>query len=148
MDFTMLITAFGGGLLAAAIGGVPSFVFTGLTVIAAIFGGEAGAPMIGALSFGSFFGPHVAFGGAVAGAAYAKTKNLLDDGQDIVTPLFKTGDAGVLLVGGVFGIIGFLLQYLFGAVLGGMVFSYAGWTDTVALTVFTSDILVRLIDLH
>ena len=145
MDFTMLITAFGGGLLAAAIGGVPSFVFTGLTVIAAIFGGEAGAPMISALSFGSFFGPHVAFGGAVAGAAYAKSKNLLDDGQDIVTPLFKTGDAGVLLVGGVFGIIGFLIQYLLGAVLGGMVFSYAGWTDTVALTVFISDILVRLI---
>lgn len=145
MDFTMLITAFGGGMLAAAIGGVPSFVFTGLTVLAAIFGGEAGAPMIGALSFGSFFGPHVAFGGAVAGAAYAKTKSLLDDGQDIVTPLFKTGDAGVLIVGGVFGIIGFLIQYLMGAVLGGMVFNYVGWTDTVALTVLISGILVRLI---
>lgn len=145
MDFTMLITAFGGGMLAAAIGGVPSFVFTGLTVLAAVFGGEAGVPIVSALSFGSFFGPHVAFGGAVAAAAYAKTKSVLDDGQDIVTPLFKTGDAGVLLVGGVFGIIGFLIQYLLAAVLGGMVFNYVGWTDTVALTVFISGILVRLI---
>ncbi|MEG2285577.1 MAG: hypothetical protein RSB90_08430 [Eubacterium sp.] len=145
MDFTMLITAFGGGLLAAAIGGVPSFVFTGLTVLAAVFGGEAGAPMVGFISFGSFFGPHVAFGGAVAAATYAKSKNLLDDGQDIVTPLFKTGDAGVLIVGGVFGIIGYLINYILGGVLGGMLFGLAGWTDTVALTVFTSGILARLI---
>ena len=144
MDFTMLITAFGGGLLAAAIGGVPSFVFTGLTVIAAIFGGEAGVPIVGALSFGSFFGPHVAFGGAVAGAAYAKSKGLLEDGQDIVTPLFKTGDAGVLVVGGIFGIIGFVIQFLLGTVLGGAI-GNTGWTDTVALTVFISDALVRLI---
>ncbi|MEG0508827.1 MAG: hypothetical protein RR579_05775 [Eubacterium sp.] len=159
MDFTMLITAFGGGLLAAAIGGVPSFVFTGLTVLAAVFGGEAGAPMVGFISFGSFFGPHVAFGGAVAAATYAKSKNLLDDGQDIVTPLFKTGDAGVLIVGGVFGIIGYLINYILGGVLGGFIVGALpngvwhdpaigfgqGWVDSVAMTVFISGILARLI---
>lgn len=144
MDFTALITAFGGGMLAAAIGGVPSFVFTGLTVIAAIMGGDYGAPAVGALSFGSIFGPHIAFGGAVAGAAYAKSKNLLDAGADIVTPLFKTGDAGVLLVGGVFGIIGFLIQHLVGPILGGLI-GNTGWTDTVALTVLISAIIVRLV---
>ncbi len=145
MDFTMLITAFGGGLLAAAIGGVPSFVFTGLTVLAAVFGGEAGAPIVSFISFGSFFGPHVAFGGAVAAAAYAKQKGVLDNGQDIVTPLFQTQDPMVLVMGGVFGIIGFVIQWLLSAVLGGMVFGLVGWTDTVALTVVISGILVRLI---
>ena len=74
MNIIQLITAFGGGMLGAAIGGVPAFVFTGLTVIIAIFAGESGMPVIGTLSFGSVFGPHVAFGGAVAAAALAKKK--------------------------------------------------------------------------
>lgn len=40
MDFTMLIAAFGGGVLATFMGGITAFVFTGLTVLAAIMGGE------------------------------------------------------------------------------------------------------------
>ena len=55
MNIIQLITAFGGGMLGAAIGGVPAFVFTGLTVIIAIFAGESGMPVIGTLSFGSVF---------------------------------------------------------------------------------------------
>ena len=50
MNIIQLITAFGGGMLGAAIGGVPAFVFTGLTVIIAIFAGESGMPVIGTLS--------------------------------------------------------------------------------------------------
>ncbi len=83
MNIIMLIAAFGGGLLGAAIGGVPAFVFTGLTVIAAVFGGEAGAPMVSTLSFGVFFGPHVAFGGAVAAAAYGAYPRGTGDGGEI-----------------------------------------------------------------
>ena len=45
MNIIQLITAFGGGMLGAAIGGVPAFVFTGLTVIIAIFAGESGMPV-------------------------------------------------------------------------------------------------------
>ena len=104
MNIIQLITAFGGGMLGAAIGGVPAFVFTGLTVIIAIFAGESGMPVIGTLSFGSVFGPHVAFGGAVAAAALAKKKGLVENGQDLSVPLFSTGDSSVLLVGGVFGL--------------------------------------------
>ena len=93
MNIIQLITAFGGGMLGAAIGGVPAFVFTGLTVIIAIFAGESGMPVIGTLSFGSVFGPHVAFGGAVAAAALAKKKGLVENGQDLSVPLFSTGDS-------------------------------------------------------
>ena len=148
MDIIALIGAFGGGALAAAIGGVTSFVFTGIFVLVGVGGGvagAAGAPMIGAMAFGSLFGPHVAFGGAVAGAAYSKSKGLIDAGADIVTPLFKTGDASVLLVAGVFGVIGFLLNYLFATIIGAGMIGNAGWTDTVALTVFTSDTIVRFV---
>ena len=114
MDFTMLIAAFGGGLLATFMGGLQAFIFTGLTVLAAIMGGDFGAPAIGIVSFGSWFGPHVAFAGAVAGAAFAMTRNHIENGQDIVTPLVKFGDPMVLIVGGIFGMVGFLIQYIVG----------------------------------
>lgn len=150
MDFTLLIAAFGGGVLATFMGGITAFVFTGLTVIAAIMGGAAGAPAIGGISFGSWFGPHVAFAGAVAGAAFAMTRNHIENGQDIVTPLVKFGDPMVLIVGGIFGMVGFLIQYIVGPLLGPIVFggilaNGAGWTDTVALTVMLSGIIVRLV---
>ena len=145
MNIIQLITAFGGGMLGAAIGGVPAFVFTGLTVIIAIFAGESGMPVIGTLSFGSVFGPHVAFGGAVAAAALAKKKGLVENGQDLSVPLFSTGDSSVLLVGGVFGIVGFVIQYIYSKLLGGIVFGLEGWSDTVALTVFTSGLIARVL---
>jgi hypothetical protein len=152
MDFTLLIAAFGGGLLATMMGGLFAFVMTGLTVLAAVLAGVAGSPAVGMISFGSVFGPHVAFAGAVAGAAYAMTKNHIENGQDIVTPLVKFGDPMVLIVGGIFGMVGFLIQYIWGPLLGTLAFdgllgegAGAGWTDTVALTVATSGIIVRLV---
>jgi len=151
MDFTMLIAAFGGGLLATFMGGLQAFIFTGLTVLAAIMGGDFGAPAIGIISFGSWFGPHVAFAGAVAGAAFAMTRNHIENGQDIVTPLVKFGDPMVLIVGGIFGMVGFLIQYIVGPLVGPIVFGgllgegAAGYTDTVAFTVMLSAIIVRLV---
>lgn len=151
MDFTMLIAAFGGGLLATFMGGITAFVFCGLTVIAAIMGGANGAPAIGIISFGVWFGPHISFAGAVAGAAFAMTRNHIENGQDIVTPLVKFGDPMVLIVGGIFGMVGFLIQYIVGPMIGPMIFGgllgkgAAGWTDTVALTVVLVCIIVRLV---
>lgn len=151
MDFSLLVAAFGGGLLATMIGGLNSFIFTGLTVLAAILGGKAGAPAIGIISFGPMFGPHVAFAGAVAGAAFAMTRNHIENGSDIVTPLVKFGDPMVLIVGGIFGMIGFLVQYIVSALLGPMLFTgilgagATGWTDTVAFTVVISAIITRLV---
>lgn len=151
MDFTMLIAAFGGGVLATFMGGITAFVFTGLTVLAAIMGGANGAPAIGIVSFGSWFGPHIAFAGAVAGAAFAMTRNHIENGQDIVTPLVKFGDPMVLIVGGIFGMVGFLIQYIIGPLVGPIIFNgilgdgAAGWTDTVACTVMLSGIITRLV---
>lgn len=145
MNIIMWISAFGGGMLGAALGGIPAFVFTGLTVIAAVFSGDAGAPVINMLCFGPIFGPHVAFGGAVAATAFAKRKGLVENGQNLAMPLFGVGDYRVLLVGGVFGLINYLIQFIYSKLLGNVVFGLEGWTDTVALTVFTSGIIVRCI---
>nr|WP_300652388.1 hypothetical protein [uncultured Anaerobutyricum sp.] len=38
-------------------------------------------------AFGSFFGPHIAFAGGVAAAAYAKKKGVSENGADIVSAL-------------------------------------------------------------
>ncbi|WKY43889.1 hypothetical protein Q5O14_14825 [Eubacteriaceae bacterium ES2] len=145
MDFTLLLASFGGGFFAAAIGGVPSFVFTGLTVVAAILAGDFGAPAIGIVSFGPWFAPSVAFAGAVAAAGYAKKIGKLENGADIITPLAGIKEPTVLLVGGVFGILGYLVQYVLGTLIGENIFGLAGWTDTVALTVVISGIIARLL---
>lgn len=120
MDIFALAAAFGGGIFGAAIGALPVFILTGVLAIA---GGLLGMANIAEFSivniaFGSFLGPHVTFAGGVAASAYAANKKrLLKSGADIVTPLYSTGHYSVLFVGGIFGVLGFLCVYLFGAIL-------------------------------
>lgn len=133
----LLLAAFGGGVFGALIGALPAFIFTGFVGLigVAIIAGGGSADFLGNVVFGTLLGPHIAFAGGVAAAAYAGKKKYLDNGADIVTPLFKTNEASVLLVGGLFGIFG----HLFNAFLASM----ATPTDTVALTVFASGLIVR-----
>jgi hypothetical protein len=145
-----LIAALGGGFFGAAIGGNFSFVITGLTALMALGAaaiptatGDAGtvsSTVFGYLAFGPFTGPHVAFGGAVAGAAYAAKKGYTDSGKDIVLPLARLGKPDVLLVGALFGAVGYVIQQIFAHIPWFM--SHA---DTVAITVFTSALLARAI---
>ncbi len=71
----------------------------------------------------------------------------MDNGQDIVTPLFATQDAMVLIIGGAFGVVGYLIEWVFSGIIGANAFAWnsGAWTDTVALTVLTSGIIVRLL---
>ena len=64
-DWTTLLAAFGGGLFAAAIGTLPSFVFTGVLVLVgtAVAASGGGTEMLTHVAFGPVFGPHIAFGG-------------------------------------------------------------------------------------
>ena len=64
--------------------------------------GAAGASniLINYFAFGSFFGPHIAFAGGVAAAAYAKKKGVSENGADIVSALAGLNEPDVLLVGG------------------------------------------------
>ncbi len=138
-----ILAAFGGGLFGAAIGALPAFFFTGFLVIAGemvtVMGGEV--DITGQIAFGPVFGPHIAFGGGVAAAAYAAKKGIIDAGRDILTPATKGGVRSdfwqVLVIGGVFGIIGHLIRAVGQDVL-------ALPTDNVALAVFLSAVIVRL----
>ncbi len=142
MDFSLLflIAAFGGGLFGAAVGGLPAFIFTGFLVIAGVAASIGGGnyDMIGNIAFGPIFGPHISFGGAVAAAAFAKRQGLLDNGKDITAGLAGTGSPAVLLVGGAFGALGYLIASLLGTFL-------TSYTDVVALTVAISAIIVRVV---
>ncbi|WP_455542072.1 hypothetical protein [Intestinibacter sp.] len=153
MNILALIAAFGGGAFGAAIGGLPSFIMAGFVALVgtgiSINGGTD--ILVGGLAFGSFFGPHIAFAGAVAAVAYAARKSqaqiALNNGEtegiqviggaDITYGLNGIGDPFVILMGGLFGIFGFLIQYLYANVLNLQ-------TDTVAMTVATLGIVARL----
>lgn len=139
-NFVELLAAFGGGVFGAAIGALPAFIFTGFAVICAVPAILAGSPfnLASTLAFGPFFGPHVSFAGGAAAAAYAARKGKLATGKDISSAIMGLNDPVALLVGGIFGILGYLLVYVFN------ISFPAGMTDNVALTVFLSGIVARL----
>lgn len=140
MDILALVAAFGGGVVGAYIGAVPAFVMTG--VFALVGGvvtaaGVDGGVAINAIAFGSFLGPHIAFAGGVAAAAYAGKKKIIPSGTDVVSCLNGTGAPDVLLVGGVFGVIGYIIATLIGMTPLGPL------TDLPGITVVISAIIAR-----
>lgn len=124
--------------MGAYMGALPAFILTGFIAIAgAVAAMSGGADMtVGFVAFGSYLGPHVAFAGGVAAAAYAGKARKLGSGTDILTSLNGLADPMTLLVGGIFGIIGFLLHHLLGGIL------HLN-TDLPGLTVVLSALIVR-----
>lgn len=133
-----LVGSFGGGMFGAAIGALPAFAFAGVSVMVGVALALAGAEydFLGQVAFGPVFGPHIAFAGGVAAAAYAARRGELDDGADIITPLAGLATLDVLLVGGVFGAGGYLAQVALTPAIGDFI-------DVVALVVFVSDVVAR-----
>ena len=140
-DLLALLFAAGGGFFGAAIGGLHAFIFTGFTVMAgvvvAMLGGGTG--FISTVAFGPMFGPHIAFAGGVAAAAYAARFSKEVTGKDIGTPLVVLERPDVLAVGAGFGMLGYVLQLAIAAIPG-----FGTTTDSVALTVLLSALIVRL----
>lgn len=136
-----LLASFGGGVFAAAIGTLQAFIFTGFAVIAgvAMAGAGGGDAMLAQVAFGPFLGPHISFGGGVAATAYAARRGLMPNGRDIGVALMGLNRPDVLLVGGLFGVVGYLCE----RGLAGL--GWVPWTDTIAVTVVASAIVVRLV---
>lgn len=140
MNIFALIAAFGGGVIGAYMGALPAFILTGIVAMVGAGAAMAGGTdmLVGFVAFGSYLGPHVAFAGGVAAAAYAGKKKKLGSGTDILSSLNGLSDPMTLIVGGVFGIFGFLVHYLVGAVL------HLN-TDLPGITVIISAIVVRFV---
>lgn len=140
MDVFALVAAFGGGIIGAYMGALPAFIMTGIVTIGGAITAMAGAAdvSLGFIAFGSFLGPHIAFAGGVAAAAYAGKKKKLENGADLVSSLHGLADPMTIVVGGIFGILGFIAHYIYGTVLH---FN----TDLPGITVITTAIIARLV---
>ncbi len=157
IDIFWLIAAFGGGAFGAAIGGQTAFIFTGLVYLVGLgvyMAGVDAGPYMGSVVFGPVFGPHIAFLGGAAGAAYAAKVGAMPkgvNGRDIVSPLAGLARSDVLMVGGAFGALGYIVNNFFAWVLPTFKADPAlhygneviGGTDTVALTIIVLSIVVR-----
>jgi len=141
IDVMALVAAFGGGLFGAAIGTLPAFIFTGFLVLVgvAVAASGGGTEVLSNVAFGSVFGPHISFAGGAAATAYAYKRGLLETGRDISIPLMGLNRPDVLIVGGAFGIAGYLLNALW------QMIGLGPRTDTIALTVVVSAMIARLV---
>ncbi|PSP48388.1 hypothetical protein BRC75_06955 [Halobacteriales archaeon QH_7_69_31] len=163
-QFTLLVvTALAGGAFGAALGALPSFVFTGFVVflgegvavlrraltgnVEAVQAGEVVAGITGVIGFGAVTGPHIAFAGGVAASAYAG-KNYPEMepdgwdyhfGKDILYAFGTKPD--ILAVGAVFGLLGMLIAK-FGFAL--VTVGGTAATDMIAVSVFATAFLARL----
>lgn len=138
----VLIAGLAGGMIGAAIGGLPALSLAGLVITVGeiatmplasagssdanvvvapeVFGVDSAAldaiGLTGAIGFGPVLGPHVAFAGGVAAAAYLGRAETVDtsfryhQAKKITRPLGSAPD--ILVVGGIFGVVGVLLARL------------------------------------
>ncbi|MGO1591941.1 MAG: hypothetical protein ACTHW1_02945 [Ancrocorticia sp.] len=158
-DPLWLIAAFGGGAFGAAIGGQTAFIMTGIMYmvgLAGYMGGFDAGVFMDSVVFGPVFGPHIAFAGGAAAAAYAARRNYLPagmNGRDIVTPLAGFSKADIYVVGGIFGMIGYTLNQIVAMLpifkVSDPAMNYGatdlGSTDTVACTIIIIAICVRFL---
>ena len=119
----LILAAVAGGAFGAAIGALPAFTFTGVLVIVGetlaiartegATGTVAGVDVTATIAFGPAFGPHVSFGGGAAAVAYAAKRGYIEPEFEYHPAKYITTGLGmrpdVLLVGGLFGVLGHLV---------------------------------------
>lgn len=146
MNFSIpfLLAAFGGGVIGAALGGLPVFILCGVAaIVGAAINAATGDPTFSNLvAWGPLLGPQTAFAGGAAAAVYAMRRGKLGTGRDIATALLGLDSPDVLLVGGIFGALGYVLQWLLDQLppIGALPF-----TNSIALSIFINAIIARLV---
>ncbi len=139
-----ILAAFGAGVLAASIGAVNAFIMTGIMAIIAGVTACAGVAdgVSSVIAFGTVLGPHMSFAAGAAATAYAKKKGYIDNGCALAQGLAYLGKADVLAVGGIFGIIAYLIaDFVVAKIFGGLI---PFGTDNPGMTVVISGIIARL----
>ena len=140
-DVLTLLLAAGGGFFAAAIGGLHAFIFTG-------FMGLVGMAIImaGGRPSSSTTWPSVRCSAPTSPSPAASPQPPTPPGRartsaarTSASPLVSLDRPVVMVVGAVFGMFGYVVQTGIAAIPG-----FGGLTDSVALTVFISAIVVRL----
>ncbi len=141
-----LICAFGGGLLGAAVGGTNAFILTGFLAISggAIALATGSTVVLDWVAFGCFLGPHIMFQGGVAATAFAQKIKKVTNGADINKSMHSLESVSVLLVGGIFGILGLVIRYILTKHMG-VTGNPLESGDPIAMTVVIGGVLARLL---
>lgn len=143
--FIMVLASVGGGMFAALIGATNSFIFTGIMEIVGVGVQMAGGgdTFLATIASGPLFGPHISFSAGVA--ALALTKRLYSegvakglDGKDAFVPLYQYKKILPILLAGLTGALGFLLNDWF---VNGLILRI----DTIALVIVILNVLTRLL---
>lgn len=143
------VLAFFGGIFGAVFGGATVFIifgFFGLVGIGLIV--STGSDVfLNTIALSPIFSPEISFAGAGAAAAYwgkvtrdrAKIDSSAEvfDGSNIFAPLVSTNNVGVLLVGGIFGVLGYVVT----SFLNGSGFP----ADNIAIGVVVANIIARVL---
>ena len=141
--FVTVLTAFGSGVLGACLGAMPSVIMCGVAVCIGMVGAVSGSGFnwLTDMAFGMFLGPQVSFAPACVAAAYAKSKGYINSSKDIFLPLITIGKPDVLVVSGIFAVIGWYMNRGIAAILPGRI-------DNVACTIVMLSMLGRVIFAH
>ncbi|WP_312693293.1 hypothetical protein [Caproiciproducens sp.] len=142
VDAVSIIGAFLGGCVGALVGGNPAFVIAGIVgVIFLSMGNVPAALVLQKTVEWTLFTPCICFAGAVAALAFAANKRKYDVvGTNLNKALGFTQDPLTVLVGGIFGLFGFMCL---------STFVYLKLPlDAGALTVMLSGFIVRLLFGH
>ena len=140
MSLTMLFFAFCAGIFASVISPLMTFVFCGIFGIVGVTAVALGSSVdiLGTFAFGIWFGPHVAFAGSVAALSYAQKRGYIETGRDITMPMMNMKKPDVLIVGGLFGAMGYVTNYLIASALPGQI-------DSIALSIVVTSVIAKLL---
>ena len=144
LDWHYPILALVGGILGAGLGALPSFILCGIffiigTIIFLITGDQSFNMVV---TWGPVIGPHTAFAGGIAAAAYAARRGRLESGRNILKPLYSLKSISVFLVGALFGLLGLLFTWAATLIPTGQGIS---WVNPIALSITLNGMLTRLI---
>jgi hypothetical protein len=135
-----ILSAFFGGALGVAFGGVNIFIITGIVAIVAVAVDACGLDfsLTSNLAFGAFLGPQITFSAPSVTARYAMKKGWLKSGKDMGVPMVGLGHPSLLVFGGCMGIVGYIINYFWGTILPGKI-------DTPAATIFTMCLISKIV---
>lgn len=109
----MLIMAFGAGIFGAGIGGLATFIITGviatIEATCALTGATGGIAGTFALAF-QLFPPNVFFVGAAGAAAVSAMRGTQEHGEDMTKSVFGNMDPIALLAGGAISALSYVLR--------------------------------------
>lgn len=136
-----LLVSFCGGAFGAALGALPAFILCGFVGLVGVAAGMAGSTFNWhqLVTFGPFFGPHISFASGCAAAAYARKMGYIKSGKEITNALVGLKRPDILAVGGVFGLLAYIVQ------TGAASIASLGQMDTVAFTVLVIQLIAKVI---